>query len=266
VVDPRINLGLDPNTRAPRTDEYSVGVDRELGRRLAVAAAYVHKDGANFISWTDIGGEYGVETRPLPDGRSVPVFVLLNETAARRFFLTNPKESSLTYNGLVMLVEKRRSHGWQVFASYTVSKTTGLLPSSGTNAAGAQVSTVSPPNNITFGRDPNDLTNAAGLLPNDRPHIFRMMGSVEVARRRGDRRKHAVLDRQAVGRHGAAEAAPGRSARSARTARVAQVVVAIAARRAYLAIDGVRETGARRVDDRRAQCAQRDGRRRPRHR
>ena len=124
----------------------------------------------------------GVETRALPDGRRVPVSVLLNETAARRFFLTNPKEYSLTYNGLVMLVEKRRSHGWQAFASYTVSKTTGLLPSSGTNAAGAQVSTVSPPNNVTFGRDPNDLTNAAGLLPNDRPHIFRLMGSVDVPR------------------------------------------------------------------------------------
>jgi hypothetical protein len=182
VVDPRVNLRLDPDTRAPRTDEYSVGVDREIGRRLAVSAAYVHKDGANFIGWTDTGGQYGVETRSLPDGRSVPVFVLLNETAARRFFLTNPEEYSLTYNGLVMLVEKRRSQGWQAFASYTVSKTTGLLPSSGTNAAGPQVSTVSPPGNITFGRDPNDLTNAAGLLPNDRPHIFRMMGSVDVPR------------------------------------------------------------------------------------
>ena len=33
VVDPKTNLLLDPHTRAPRTDEYSVGVDREIGRR-----------------------------------------------------------------------------------------------------------------------------------------------------------------------------------------------------------------------------------------
>ena len=33
---------------------------------------------------------------------------------------------------------------------------------------------------ITFGRDPNDLTNASGRLPNDRPHMFRAMGSVDV--------------------------------------------------------------------------------------
>ena len=44
--------------RAPHTDEYSIGVDREVGRRLAVAVAYIRKDGANFIGWTDVGGQY----------------------------------------------------------------------------------------------------------------------------------------------------------------------------------------------------------------
>ena len=33
---------------------------------------------------------------------------------------------------------------------------------------------------VTFGRDPNDLTNAWGRLPNDRPHIFRASGSVNL--------------------------------------------------------------------------------------
>ena len=33
-----------------------------------------------------------------------------------------------------------------------------------------------------FGRDPNDLTNARGRLPNDRPHMFRVMGSADVPR------------------------------------------------------------------------------------
>ena len=34
----------------------------------------------------------------------------------------------------------------------------------------------------TFGRDPNNLTNAYGRLPNDRPHMFRVMGTVDVPR------------------------------------------------------------------------------------
>jgi len=174
------NLQLDRNLRAPHTDEYSIGVDREVGRRLAVAIAYVRKDGANFIGWTDIGGQYRQETRSLPDGQSVPVLVLTNSTADRRFLLTNPADYSLTYDGLVTAVEKRRSHGWQAFGSYTYSRATGLQPSSGATAAASQVSTISGTPFLTFGQDPNTLTNARGLMPNDRPHMLRFMGTVDI--------------------------------------------------------------------------------------
>jgi hypothetical protein len=181
VVDSRKNLILDPAIRAPHTDEYSLGVDREVGRRLSVATAYIRKDGANFIGWTDIGGQYRARTQPLPDGTTISVFELVNGTAARRFLLTNPVGYSLTYNGLVMAVEKRRSNGWQAFGSYTFSKAFGLQAASGTTAAGAQSSTVALPN-LPFGRDPNDLTNARGRLPNDRPHAVRAMSAVDVPR------------------------------------------------------------------------------------
>ena len=118
----------------------------------------------------------------LPDGRSLPVFVLANSTADRRFLLTNPAGYSLTYNGLVMAVEKRRSHGWQAFGSYTWSRASGLQASSGATAAGSQVSTIAGTPFLTFGQDPNSLTNARGRLPNDRPHMLRVMGSVDVPR------------------------------------------------------------------------------------
>jgi len=45
------------------------------------------------------------------------------------------------------------------------------------------VSTVAPAfPTATFGRDPNNLTNAEGRLPNDRPHMFRLMGTIDVPR------------------------------------------------------------------------------------
>ena len=182
VVDPRVNLRLDSSMRAPTTDEYLVGLDRELGRRVSAAIAYVHKDGGNFIGWTDVGGQYREESRTLPDNRTLPVFALTNGTAARRFLLTNPDGYSLTYNGLVIAVDKRRSDGWQAFGSYTFSNTHGLMVSSGGAAAALQVSTVAPPQPLTFGRDPNDLTNARGRLLGDRPHVFRVMASGDVPR------------------------------------------------------------------------------------
>jgi hypothetical protein len=182
VVDPKRNLQLDPGTRSPRTDEYSIGVDREVGRRLAVAIAYVHKAGSHFIGWTDVGGRYREETRSLPDGRSLPVFVIANATADRRFLLTNPAGYSLSYNGLVAAVEKRRSRGWQASGSYTWSRASGLQPSGAATAAGPQVSTIAGTPFLTFGQDPNNLTNARGRLPNDRPHMLRVMGGVDVPR------------------------------------------------------------------------------------
>ena len=175
----RQQVALDPDTRAPRTDEYSVGVDRQIGRQLAISLAYVRKNGANFIGWTEVAGVYHEDTRRLPNGGSVPLLVLTTNSPERLFRLTNPEGYSSAYNGFVVVVDKRRSKGWQATGSYTLSRVHGLLASSGTTAAGAQISTVgSPP--IMFGRDPNDLTNARGRLPNDRLHMFRVMGGVDV--------------------------------------------------------------------------------------
>jgi hypothetical protein len=43
-----------------------------------------------------------------------------------------------------------------------------------------QFSTIARPGFLTFGQDPNDLTNASGRLPNDRPHILRLTGLVHL--------------------------------------------------------------------------------------
>jgi hypothetical protein len=175
------NLQIDSRIRPPHTDEYSVGVDRAIRLALSIAAAYVHKQGHDFIAWTDIGGQYDQQARALADGRTVTAFNLRSLPATRRFLLTNPDGYSMNYDGFVTAVEKRRSHGWQALASYTLSRASGLQASSGTTAAGAQSSTVALPNG-PFGRDPNDLTNARGRLANDRPHVFRVMGSTVLVR------------------------------------------------------------------------------------
>jgi hypothetical protein len=180
VLDPKTQLQLDADVRAPYSDEYSIGVDREVARQLAVTVAYVRKDGADYIGWEEVGGQYRQETRTLPDGSTLPVLVLTNSTSARRFLLTNPDGYSLTYNGLVTTIEKRASHGWRALGSYTFSRASGLQVSSGTAAAGEQLSTLT--SSGVFGRDPNDLHNARGRLANDRPHMFRVMGSLDVPR------------------------------------------------------------------------------------
>lgn len=180
IVDPRVNLQVDPQTRPPSTDAWSLGVDRELRGRLAVSVAYVGKSGRDFIAWTDEGGQYREETRTLPDQRTLPVFVLTSGTASQRFVLTNPEGFSMRYHGLVTTVEKRRSNGWQAMGSYTFSRVSGLLASSGGGPSDPQLSSVVEASQPTFGRDPNNLTNADGRLNNDRPHMFRVMGTLDL--------------------------------------------------------------------------------------
>jgi hypothetical protein len=178
-------LPPDETIRPPHTDEYSVGIDRAMGGRLALSAVYVHKSGTDFIGWTDVGGQYREEVRTLPDGRQLPVFALVNSTTAQKFFLTNPDGYSLSYDGVVMALDVRQARGWQASGSYTYSRVSGLQASSGATASGAQVSTVAPPpapSGVTFGQDRNDLTNARGRMPNDRPHVFRVMGIADIPR------------------------------------------------------------------------------------
>ena len=69
-VDPKTNLLLDriPARRGP-TSTLSAWIGRSAAAWHS-AIAYVRKDGANFIGWTDVAGQYREETRPLPDGRS----------------------------------------------------------------------------------------------------------------------------------------------------------------------------------------------------
>jgi hypothetical protein len=93
--------------------------------------------------------------------------------------LANQPNYFSRYNGVMTAFEKRWSGGWQALASYTLSKTEGLESSSGAPAGLGQFSSTFG-NLVTFGRDPNTLTNATGLLPSDRTHVFRVMGSVAI--------------------------------------------------------------------------------------
>lgn len=177
VVDSRINIALDPHTRSPHTDEFSVALDRDLPANVRLSTAYIGKRGGDFIGWVDRGGAY---TLTLQEGTNLPLYRLTNSPADRRFVLTNPDELSLAYDGLVVALDKRMSRGWRASGSYTYSRARGLQVMSNGLAEDPQFSTIARPAFLTFGQDPNDLTNASGRLPNDRPHVFRTTGVVQL--------------------------------------------------------------------------------------
>jgi hypothetical protein len=161
VTDPLANIAVDPESDPPFTDQYSIGIDRELMANMGVAATYVYKHGEKQVGWKDIGGVYGTRTEVLPDGRTITVHPLLNATSARKFLRTNGPGTFNRYHGLLLHLNKRWSRGWQANVSYTLSKSDGLT---------------------STGQDPNDDVNATGRLSSDRPHMFVGGGTVEIPR------------------------------------------------------------------------------------
>ena len=145
MTDPNVNLAVDPDMDPPYTDQFSIGVDRELAANLGVSVTYVHKRSKDQIGWRDVGGVYGTQTVTAPNGQPVTVYPLLNSASARRFVRTNGDGFFSTYNGIMLGLSRRLANRW------TAQRELHLFGRRGP---------CSRPD--TTGRDPNDLVNLVG--------------------------------------------------------------------------------------------------------
>jgi Carboxypeptidase regulatory-like domain len=173
-TDPRAQVRFDPNAKAPYTDQYSIGVDREIAANLGIGVNFVRKNGGNQLGWVDTGGVYGTREMVI-NGQNITVFPLLNLPSARSFLRTNGPDYYTRYTALILTATRRLANRWQFTAGYTRQKAEGLEPGTGSAAPGANRS------NTPEGRDPNDLINLDGRLgARDRPNMVSLMGSYEI--------------------------------------------------------------------------------------
>jgi hypothetical protein len=147
---------------APYTDQFSIGIDRELIKNVGFSVSYVRKNAHNQIGWVDIGGIYGTSTTTV-NGQTLTVFPLLNAPSARKYERTNGPGFFTRYDGLILNLTRRYANRWMAGVGYSRSITDGLQPTGNT------------------GRDPNDYTNLEGRIdPQDRPNAFTLFGSYEI--------------------------------------------------------------------------------------
>jgi hypothetical protein len=161
VTDPRANIAFDSNMKAPYTDQYSIGLDRQIVNQLAGSISYVHKVSANQIATVTTNADYGTQQIASPLGGQITVFPLVSDANARIFLSTNGPDYRTTYDGLLLSLTRRYANGWQGNVGYTYSRFRGLT-------AGAV--------------DPNDVTNADGAQSIDRPNAFTATGSYNLQR------------------------------------------------------------------------------------
>jgi hypothetical protein len=190
-ISSNANLLIDPDMKAPHSDQYMVQFEQELVRNLGLQVSFAHKRGQDYTGWEDITGQYmqvpyvdnaGVDAT----GETVMVYRLLSKPADRVFLQTNPAGMYTRYKGATFQVTKRMANNWLAVFSLVLSKAEGRLASSAratpTSSQSSQAG--------SFGRDaagPNDFVNTDGLLIGDRPVVaktqlvYRFPGGVMAA-------------------------------------------------------------------------------------
>jgi hypothetical protein len=176
TIDPARNFTIDPGIEAP----YVNTVETNASWRMFsadVSVTYSRRTTARLIGWRDIVGSYGTSNLTLTDGREVSIHPLLTPTSARMFQLSNPQGWGITSHEMSLIVTKRWSSSF-VRTSFALSRARGL------SAATESKIGLEPVDDLVtrFGQDPNDLTNADGLSPDDRTHLASAVASYTVPR------------------------------------------------------------------------------------
>jgi outer membrane receptor protein involved in Fe transport len=164
-------VGFDPDLSAPRTLQFSAGFEQQVGADMSVEVQYVHKDTKDLIGWEILDGVY--ERVPYTDyfGNTYELYNFIVDPLRRKGNdpgnFPGAGDYEQKYDGVVFSFTKRFRDFWGLNASYTWSKSEGLIPRMQSQAQF----------NPFYGSkemwDPNNHINAYGRLQGDRPHMFR---------------------------------------------------------------------------------------------
>jgi hypothetical protein len=175
---------LHPGIKTPKTELYSLTVERQLGQDWAAGAQFVIRrakdtigyyilDDANPIPY-DYTDPYSGETFEVwyYENNQIPTVIKGNSTGPGAQGGDQPYH--IDYEGLTLTLKKRFSDGWDMLASYTYQSSEGINTrplndyGQGGNGQGLPVYTG------VSGADANAWINAKGKLTGDRPHLLRV--------------------------------------------------------------------------------------------
>jgi hypothetical protein len=200
-VIPAVNkytVGTD--LKHPRTDEWSVSWDQQLGRNTRFTATGIFRNATNFLNSVLINGLWTTTsfTPPSPSGTPYPgsvpvsaapitVYKWANKGVVPQQYLIQNVDgvtynmsggSAITtnqsrkYKGLMLVLTRSLKDRWQAQISYVLSKTEGNVSNGGESGiASGQFET---PNGI--------LVNAFGPAGYDRRHEIKIMGGYQIPR------------------------------------------------------------------------------------
>jgi hypothetical protein len=170
--------GVLHSLKAPYSDEFTVGLERELFKNFNLGFRYINRVSKNIVEDIDTVNGYDPTARddkgliwlPLTvtdpvSGQALTVYGLRADRPAPVLRGTNPAEAQRKYWAFVLTFDKRMADNWQLSGSVTYSSYQG-------NVGADTYSTVG---RTAMFNDPNSLTNAYGPLNFDRPWQVQLM-------------------------------------------------------------------------------------------
>jgi hypothetical protein len=167
--------GVDPNLKAARQSEYTVGIERQLSNVLMFSARYSHKNVDRAIE--DIGFPTASGSEAYIIGN--PGFGLAAELATDNGYLTT--KAVRRYDALELRIDKRLSKNYFFNASYTWSRLFGNYSGlASSDEAGRSSPNVNRFFDLPFLGYTADGVPDNGRLATDRPHVFKAFGGYTI--------------------------------------------------------------------------------------
>jgi Carboxypeptidase regulatory-like domain len=185
---------VDPDVKHPRRDEFTVGLERAIGRDVRFALTGIWREGKNFVDdvfptarWTPT--TLTTAERPNFSARPITVYRWANPSDSQtNILITNPDgfqyldpsggvlgtaSATQKYRGVMAVLTKRFSNRWQSQLSYVWSKAEGTVNNDGGSTGVGAVT--------RFFETPTlALVNADGKLSYDRTHEIKVYGSYQI--------------------------------------------------------------------------------------
>ncbi len=194
---------VDPNLKAPETDQFTLGYERRIGRNYTVGIQGVYKDTENMIGFEILGdGVYEMVpwTNPFT-GEVVQLASIIEQPSLRKG--NGPGAGSLAppgtrfdqeYTGAFVTFNRVYADGWSLRASYSWSDSEGFLPRPLSQGQGSPFYTSSE------GRDPNNWINANQALQLLREHVIQVQSQFDLPWRLNGSVVYSYLDGKPYGR------------------------------------------------------------------
>ncbi|MEO8275865.1 MAG: TonB-dependent receptor [Thermoanaerobaculia bacterium] len=165
---------IEGDLKQPYMDQYTLGIDRELGSGITASFTYIHREKKDFIETVSRDGEFVPITGIIREtGRTATLYDYLNPETDVLVY-ANPSALHRKYEGYMFVLNRRLRDNWQMMLSYVYSKATGNVDNlSFGGAYGGD-------NAGSFLNTPNSLVFAEGNLTNDPTHAVKLQGSYAI--------------------------------------------------------------------------------------